>query len=549
MPGYTQYYGLAFFDFGDKLDSVINARLEVDRFVTIDRQLYGLYNVFGNGVISGLEVYDNGYTLQGGISIGVTTGLAIIKYMCVETSVPVIVNSLVPNSVIYIYANTTSSSTVNRSVSIVVSFSENIGSNQLLLATVVTGDNSIVSIDNTVRTYIEYEQSLLDEVNNHKHRGSPTKIDLERETKNQLPGARIEGFDTSKLETGRLSSERIPVLDHSSLTNAGNIPHAGLDAIVDYISDETLGLLGEVASVNLMRQIIFLRYKFDDVDKYMVNEFCVLPGVTPGKYVDYDSSSAWIAEDIEWCIIGYPVTTRDTYFFTQNFELPSPVKKVILTSHKSVPDNSEIVFGINTFNSVDWATYTEISDGHISDVPNFGNNLRVGIKFVWNGDLPPIFSEDAMDFFDYINLYFTNTGAKQAFHYRMRFYKDYDGSNLTNLLFTADSRFDQERWYVSDTSFTTTESLPCAGYVVDNGQEVVVSYYPDLSRFLYHKTYYVVIDVWDGDSFEFESDPATFGISIGSNIGPCELYDYLPLVKNFAVMFELISGEQVTLNI
>lgn len=549
MPGYTPNLNLAYFDFGDKLDSVINAKLEADRFITIDRQLYGLYSIFGNGIISGLEVYDNGYTLDKGISIGVSSGMAVIKYMAAETLIPIIVTSLVPNSFLYIYASTNSASVTDRSINISYSTTASSGTNLVLIATVTTGESSISAIDNTVRTYIEYKQSIVDVVNDHKHRGSPTKVDLERETKNQLPGAKIEGFDASKIITGRLDSERVPVLNHSDLENAGSMTHSQIDAIINGISDQNLGLLGNVASVNLLRQIIFLKYKYTDVDKFMVNELTILPGVTPSRYMDTDASTAWIAEDTEWCIIGFPSFSRDTYFYTQNFELPSRPKKIILTSHKSQPIDSEIIFGVNTTNSVSWDDYTEISDGYVSEISSAGTNIRIGIKFVWNGVLPAIFSDTVTDFTDYVNLYFTNSGTSQAFHFRMRFYRYNFGGVPTDLMFTADSRIDQERWLINDTGFTVTESIPCAGYVVDSAEEVVVSFFPDTSLFLYHQTYYVVVDVWDGDSFEFESDVNTFNVSVGSNVGPCELYDYLPLVKNFAAMFEMDNGEQITLNL
>lgn len=549
MPGYTPNLNLAYFDFGDKLDSVINAKLEADRFVTIDRQLYGLYNIFGNGIISGLEVYDNGYTLDKGISIGISPGMAVIRYMAAETLIPIIANSLIPNSFMYIYASTNSSSVTNRSISISYNLTQATGTNLLLLATVTTGESSITSIDNTVRTFIEYKQSIVDIVNNHKHRGSPTKIDLERETKNQLPGAKIEGFDASKIATGRFDEERTPVLNHSDLKNAGNLTHAELDAIVDSISEQNLGLLGNVASVNLLRQIIFLKYKYDDVDQFLVNELTILPGITPSRYIDSDSSTAWIADDSRQCIIGFPGLTNDVYFYTQNFELPSNPKKIILTSNKSVPNDSEIVFGVNTTNSVDWSDYTEIVDGQVSDIAAAGTNLRIGIKFIWNGSLPAIFDDVSTDFTDYVNLYFTNSGSSQAFHFRMRFYRHNYGGVPSDLILTADSRIDQEKWFVSDTGFTFSDPIPCAGYTVANGQEVVVSFFPDLSLFLYNQTYYVVVDIWDGTIFEFESDVNTFNRSLDSNVGDCELYDYLPIVKNFAAMFEMDSGEQITLNL
>jgi hypothetical protein len=548
MPGYTQYYSMAFFDFGDELDSTINAQLEIDRFAFIDKQIYGLYNVFGNGVISGLEVFDNGYTVENGISIGIQTGIAISNYTAVDISSPYFIAPLVPNTSMYVYISTVGSTATNREANIFISFTELPGGS-IKLADILTSDTGIVSIDNTVRQYIGFEQTILDTVNNHKHRGSPTKIDLQHEVKNQLPGAKIEDFDASKIKTGRFDEERIPVLDHDDLKNKGELTHPEIDSVIAKISDNNFGLFGNVASVNLLRQIIFLKYRYDNVDTFMVNEFVVVPGVTSAKYIDYDNSSAWIAEDTEWCIIGYPVFSRETYFFTNNFILPSAPIKIILTSHKSEPDNSQIIFGINTTNSVDWDNYTVITEGLVSDIPVVGNNLRVGIKFKWNGDLPAVFDGSTTDFVDFVDFYFTNTLATQAFHFRMRFYESYDGMTPSDLMLTVESKVDQEKWYVSDTGFLTTESIPCAGYEVLSTEEVVVSYYPDLLNLIFNKVYYLVVDVWDGSSYVFSSSVHTFRREFDSGAGPCDVYDYLPLVKNFGVMFELESGELITLNL
>ncbi|MBT7350658.1 hypothetical protein HN803_07815, partial [candidate division WWE3 bacterium] len=142
MPGFTPYYNLAYFDFGDELDTTINAQLESDRFVTIDRQLYGLYNVFGDGIISGWTVFDNGYTETGGISIGITDGLGVVKFTTVQTVTSNFISSLVPNSTIYIYALPTSNSSSTRNINFVASLTLITGF-ALLLAVITTEDSSI----------------------------------------------------------------------------------------------------------------------------------------------------------------------------------------------------------------------------------------------------------------------------------------------------------------------------------------------------------------------------------------------------------------------
>ena len=49
--GQTKYYQMSFFDFGDNLSTPISVKKEIDRFVIIDKQLFGMYKIFGNGVI------------------------------------------------------------------------------------------------------------------------------------------------------------------------------------------------------------------------------------------------------------------------------------------------------------------------------------------------------------------------------------------------------------------------------------------------------------------------------------------------------------------
>jgi hypothetical protein len=549
MPSYTPYLGLAYFDFGDELDSTISAQLEADRFITIDKQIYGLFSIFGNGTISGWEVYDNGYSRANGISIGISDGIGIVKYLAIETTVASFVNSLPPNSTVYIYVLPIISSSLNRGVSFIASLVE-ISSFALKLAKVVTSARSITSIDNTVRDYIEAQGNMMDAVLNHKHRGIPSKIDLEHETKGLLPGAKIEGFDVSKSETGKLSIERIPSLDHTQLAGIGNLSHPAIDTIVQLLDETNLGLMGEIASVNLMKLIIFMKYRYDTTDRYMINELAIIPGVSPSSDIDEDASSAMVDID-SGCIIGYPVGTGTTYFFTSNFDLPDNMKKLILTSNKSMPTDSSIAFGINTTNSVDFDDYEIVTENSLHEVSGTGLNLRVGIKFVWGGGLPN-YNEDEMDFLDYIYFFFENeSGDSASYHFRIRVYSLYDKATDTasGLIYTFSTREDADRWFVTDAGHTFTDSMPCSGYTVGSGEEIVVNYYPDLSTLLYNKVYYIIVDVWDGTEYTSTSDVSTFKVSGGSNVDPCSFYDYLPIVKNFAVMFELDNEHQITLNI
>jgi hypothetical protein len=80
MAGFTNNFSLAYFDFGDKLDQPLNIQHEIQRFVLIDKQMFGLYNIFGNGVIQGWNV-----TPGSGLSIRISAGIGIINNYAVET--------------------------------------------------------------------------------------------------------------------------------------------------------------------------------------------------------------------------------------------------------------------------------------------------------------------------------------------------------------------------------------------------------------------------------------------------------------------------------
>ena len=306
--GQTRYYGISFFDFGDDLNTPLNAQKEIDRFVLIDKQIYGLYNVFGNGVISGWDVQDGGYVEESGISISIDPGIGIIKYIAAQIDVTSGVSFLPSNSTVDIYAVLRDSTTRDRIVDFIASLVDLNNENAIKLARVVTGDNIILSIDNTVKTLIGFEAIIQDEINQHKHTGIPTKINLRNEVKNQLPGSRIEGIDASDVVSGRFDIDRIPIVDHNDLENNGMLTHAALDSFVRTLSQNNTELLGEIASVNLLRSLIFLKYIYNNVDEHSINELILIPGISSNSYIDFISSTCNINLE-EGCLSGYPAKT------------------------------------------------------------------------------------------------------------------------------------------------------------------------------------------------------------------------------------------------
>jgi len=321
--GQTRYYSLAFFDFGDKLNSSINVRKEIDRFVVIDKQLYGMYKIFGNGVIDGFNVSDAGFQSGKGISVNISQGTGVINFIAAQNEIPGTVTGLPPNTVVSIYAQIVGSTYLDRKVKFL--YSRTPISNAIKLALVSTGADNISFIDNNARDLIGFEEIIQDAINEHKHRGTPTKINLEEEVKNQLPGARLEGIDASKVVSGRFDIDRIPLVDHNDLEHNGMLNHAALDSYVRTFSQNNKELLGEINMVNLLRMIIFHKYKDVDVDEYFINELALIPGVSPNEFIDFTATTANIDLD-SGCISGIPsvsgiftsVFWNDTFSFDTN---------------------------------------------------------------------------------------------------------------------------------------------------------------------------------------------------------------------------------------
>ncbi|MFW6016471.1 MAG: hypothetical protein ACOCRK_08530, partial [bacterium] len=216
-------------------------------------------------------------------------------------------NNLPSNSEIKVFASTTGQTLQKRNVAFSYIAGDSIPDGSIQIATILTGNENIVYINNEDRDYLSFEQTIKDEVDNHKHRGSPSKIDLKEETKNQLPGARIEGVDASKIN-GILNAEQIPKIDHNDLENSGLLSHAALDSFITTLEKNNKELLGEISSVNLLRAVIFLKYLYPSIDEHFINELICIPGVSSDNIIDFESSTANISLDSQ-CISGKPINT------------------------------------------------------------------------------------------------------------------------------------------------------------------------------------------------------------------------------------------------
>lgn len=323
MASSTRHYGLGYFDFGDSLSSDWSAQIEIDRFVFIDKMLYGLMSIFGNGVINGWNV-----AAEGAFSVSVSEGYGNINFTAARTTFPDVVEEIPPSSINYIYARTKERTTFAEDVEFVLSPLRDIADPHfLLLAEVITGSSSIESIDNTVRQEIAFLELIKAAIRLHKHRGganNPSKIDLTSEVKGQLPSFRIADFDAEKITTGTFDLARLPLIDHNDLANIGLLGHPALDTFVKTLESDNKEIFGEIGTANLLQLILAAKLIYDDpssafywddqtVDQYMINEIAVIPGITPDSFLDFDNSTATIDTE-QHSIKGIPATTGSSFY-------------------------------------------------------------------------------------------------------------------------------------------------------------------------------------------------------------------------------------------
>jgi len=307
MAGSTPFFGMAFFDFRDRLDQAVNVRKEIDRFLIIDRQLFGLYSIFGDGVIRGWSIKEKARSSQSSnpIALTIEPGLGIIGLIAIETSSPRDILELPANDTFDVYAIISGGTVSNRQVRFVIS--RNALSNGVRLGRITTGSNSILNIDTSFRDEIGFIELIREEVANHKHRGAPSKIDLKKETRNQLPGARVEDFDAGKIVSGKLDPERIPVLDHNDLDNNGLLSHAALDSYARIFTSGNRELLGEIYGSNLMKLLLSWKYSNPEIEDGFHNTVPVIPGVTDDSLIDFDASTSYISLPTN-CLSGKPTS-------------------------------------------------------------------------------------------------------------------------------------------------------------------------------------------------------------------------------------------------
>ncbi|MFA5758836.1 MAG: hypothetical protein WC942_05720, partial [Clostridia bacterium] len=167
------------------------------------------------------------------------------------------------------------------------------------------------------------------------------------------------------------------------------------------------------------------------------------------------------------------------------------VKKGILTSQKIVPVSADVVFGINTTNSIDWNDYQIVDENRLFNVNQIGENFRVGIKL-----LSPSRQVVTSSVFDeygpngeslFVNtvdfIFLNNTGETRDFSFRISLY-DYE--SMSSEVYTVSSYNKTEGFNIDG------DTIETGGYSILDGDSVSVLFSIPGSANILCNTYYSV---------------------------------------------------------
>jgi ligand-binding sensor domain-containing protein len=262
------------------------------------------------------------------------------------------------------------------------------------------------------------------------------------------------------------------------------------DAVVPTGTDVVIGVRSAKTKASLLDED-WTEYTKDRYTGVDVSSFA-------GQFIQFRATLTSTVRGVSPSLYKVVITSiikSSVHFFTTNFVLPSRVRKGIITSRKIVPVSADIVFGIDTNNSVDFADYQIVDENKVftTAFDQAGKNIRVGVKLI--APTRPALQTDSYSEYDpygdqlFVNVVdfdYTNSGTSGKKNFKVTFYGDYGRTEEVAVLDTSTS---QEGWSVDGLPF------PEGGYQVANGGTVsVICSIKGTSALRCNQYYYVTIE-------------------------------------------------------
>jgi len=381
MAKRTNKYGMTYFE----QDDFTSATYEMQRWETLDAQLSALFEIMGNGILSGWQIQS---IENGGLKCAIFPGKGHVGFVSVESKKNEIVN-LTPLTTNFIYAQLKIDSYWTKSVSF-VAFVDQLSSsveNNLYLGSVKTDANGIITnppgIDMTGRTELGFLTLINSAISTHKHNGAtgnPDPVDLSKEVQGVLGQENMPELDAALIQAGTIDKDRLPKIDHiDKLTNQGILTHSQLDSYVETLSLENQSLMGEVSTVNLLQLVLGLKHVYPDIDEFLVNQIAFIPGISPNDYIDTLNTTATVdtrpySEGGQHTITGVP--SENFKALTSKWEKNNDFQNGTLNN--TIVNGDSVVLN-TTVDSISIDEFNNINGWQVStvDLSSIGANLTL----------------------------------------------------------------------------------------------------------------------------------------------------------------------------
>ena len=355
----TNIYGFGYLEASDRTGEMLD--MDQIRFLAIENNLLHLYTIFGNGVLE--DGNTASWLIQPptdttGLSVYITPGEGHVAWKYAKTTSNINVELSYPVGGVYpitywIYATPNATTPELSTVDFVASLSEINDPNYYIGLGAVEidydGSNFTYTVHNTAdygRVVISLFETLNARINAHKHIGgsrNPSPIDLGAHVQGKLSGTFLSDLDASTVTSGTFAPERIPQIDHETLSNKGTLTHSEIDSLLAELQDTSAPRLSDIFIANMLQLAIALKKQagLSDVDKNLINAIFYLPG-----YNENDSFVSWYST---WAADGLTGVARPYV----------PVDVTLATIDKA---NHQIVGGTGQAAISDFVVWTTNSD-------------------------------------------------------------------------------------------------------------------------------------------------------------------------------------------
>ena len=309
----TNIYGFGYLEPADRTGELLD--MDQRRFQAIENNLLHLYTIFGNGVLE--DGSTASWLIQPPVdatsttlSVYITPGEGHIAWKYAKTIINTTVELPFPVGGVYpitywIYATATETTPESSTVEFIASLVEINNPNYYVGLGGVTVNNDGTNITYTVHNTADYGRVVISlfatlsaRINAHKHIGgtrNPSPIDLSAHVQGKLSGNFISDLDASSITTGTLAAERLPQIDHDTLSNKGTLTHPEIDSLLAALGDPANSRLSDLFTANMLQLALALKKQsgLSNVDKNLINSIFYIPGYNPNdSYISYYSTWA-----------------------------------------------------------------------------------------------------------------------------------------------------------------------------------------------------------------------------------------------------------------